>query len=234
MNTPRVDATRAGRRQVRLWRATTLGLLLGLLGGCAGTAEDRTPRPELVWLDGEPVGDLESDEWVRAAREADFAHAWAHNVADFSLPTMAATWDNFSIERFAWRLEGDLLHERARVYLGPRPMTPVLVQVDDDGKGAMVAACIGAYETQPPYDDGNSWPQVGYYLLELTADGQRRMTGGHHPERPLVLPDGTELTAEYCNAVTIPRAVFDPEPDLDALARKGKDDVVFPTHAPTR
>lgn len=233
MTTARVDASRAIRRPVGSRRLLIAGLLLGLVGGCTGTGDDPPPRPELVWSDGEPAGELESDEWVLAVREAEFARAWAHNVADFSLPAMTSTWDEFTIDSFASRLRGDLLYGRARVYVGPRPITPMLVRVDDDGQRAMVAACVGGDEMDPPYDDGNTWPKVAYYVLELGADGHRRKTGGHYPEQPLILPDGAELTDEYCETVTIPRAVFDPPPDLDALQHKKRDDVVVPTHEPT-
>lgn len=232
MTTSRVDAAPADHRQLVVRRVMSVGLMLGLLGGCAWT-EEPPPRPELVWVDGAPTGELESDEWVQAAREADFAHAWASNVADFSLPTVTSSWNDFAIKSFVSHVEADLLHGRASVFLGPRPMAPVLVQVDDDGKRALVAACVDALETQPAYDDGNDWPLVRYYLLEMTEDGERRMARGRSPQEPFILSDGTELTDDYCDTVPIPRAVFDPAPDLEALARKDMDDVVAPTYAPT-
>lgn len=232
MKTPRADATRAAHARACVRRVMAVGLTIGMVSGCAGEQEP-PPRPELVWVDGAPTGELESDEWVRAAREADFAEAWASNVADFSLPALSSTWNDFAIESFVSRVEADLLHKRPRVYLGPRPMAPVLVAVDDDGRGAVVAACVDALDTKPADDDGNDWPLLRYYPLELTTDGERRMARGRSPQEPFTLPDGTELSDDYCDTLAIPRAVFDPAPDLEALARKDMDDVVAPTYAPT-
>lgn len=209
-------------------------LLLWPLSACTPTVGAAQARPALIWVDGLPSGELESDEWVKAAREAEFTRAWAANTADFSLPAVTSVWDADTIHDFAAAVQIDLLRGAPHVQLGPRPIAPVVVQVDDDGKGAVVAACVDAVEMQPPYDDGNDWPLLRYYPLELTESGERRMARGRPPEEPFVLPDGTELTHEYCKTMTIPRAVFDPLPDLDALARKDRDDVVVPPLEPVR
>ncbi|UUI71497.1 hypothetical protein [Cellulomonas xiejunii] len=202
--------------------------MLGGLSAC-GPAEEVPPaKPELVWIGGPPDGPLESNEWVRVVREAEFAYAWASNAADFSLPALTSTWDDFAVRSLEAAVRGDLLHETPHVYLGPRPVAPVAVQVDEDHGGAVVAACVGAPQAHPPRDDGNRWPDVEFYLLELADDGGRFVTGGHTPTLPFVLPNGAELTPEYCDGVPIPRATFDPPPDLDALSAKGPDGVVPP------
>ncbi|ADG76188.1 hypothetical protein Cfla_3309 [Cellulomonas flavigena DSM 20109] len=185
-------------------------------------------------MGGRPSGPLESDEWVETVREAEFVLAWASNEADFTPPEVTSTWSNFTIHSFAAAVQGDLLHRSPHVYLGPRPVAPVAVQVDDDGKGAVVAACVDAIEMQPPYDDGNDWPLVRYYPVELTESGDRRMATGRPPQEPFILADGTELADEYCKTLDIPRAVFDPAPDLEALARKGRDDVLVPPLEPVK
>lgn len=222
------------------WRLPTWGyavaaaMLCASLTACGSTDAAPAVKPELVWVDGPPFGALESDEWVRAVRDAEFALAWASNEADFTLPEVRSTWDNFSIDSFATSVQADLLHGTPRVYLGPAPVAPVAVQVDDDGKRADVAACVDAVEMLPSYDDGNDWPLLRYYSLELTESGERRMARGRPPHEPFYLPDGSELTDEYCKTLTIPRAVFNPAPDLEALARKDRDDVLVPPLEPVR
>lgn len=215
-------------------RAIAAALLLVPLGACSPTDAAPEPRPTLIWADAQPSGELESDEWVKAVREAEFTRAWAANTADFSLPALTSVWDTDTIHDFAATVRSDLLRGTPHVYLGPRPLAPVAVAVDDDGKGAVVAACVDASDMRPPYDDGNDWPLLRYYPLELTESGTRRMARGRPPQEPFILPDGNELTHEYCKTLTIARAVFDPAPDLEALASKEMDDVVLPTSAPVR
>ena len=217
------------------WRnAVGAALLCTSLIACSSTDAALPTKPELVWVDGAPSGTLESDGWVKAVRDAELAFAWASNEADFTLPEVTSTWSNFSIHSFAASVQADLLHGTPRVYLGPVPLAPVAVQVDDDGKGADVAACVDAVETQPTYDDGNDWPLLRYYPLELTESGDRRMARGRPSHEPFLLPDGSELTDEYCKTLTIPRAVFNPVPDLEALARKDREDVLVPPLEPVR
>lgn len=228
------DRCTTQRRSRASRRAIAAVLLLWPLGACSPTDGAPQVRPSLTWVDSPPSGELESDEWVEAAREAEFARAWAANTADFSLPAVISVWDIDTIHDFAATVQSDLLRGTPHVQLGPRPLTPVGVEVDEDGKGAVVAACVDDVEMQPPYDDGNDWPLVRYYPLELADDGHRRIARGRPPEEPFILSDGTELTNEYCKTLTIPRAVFDPVPDLDALARKEKDDVVVPPLEPVR
>ncbi|MBO3089409.1 hypothetical protein J4038_14105 [Cellulomonas sp. zg-ZUI40] len=182
-------------------------------------------------MNGAPQNPLHSDEWVRAVREAEFTYAWASNTADFSLPELTAAWDDFTIRSFAATVQSELLHETPHVILGPLPLLPVAVDVSKDGSSAIVAACIDALETQPRRDDGNRWPDVAFYLVEQAADGSHRVSSAEAPSEPFILSDGAELTPEYCDGVTIPRAIFDPAPDLDALSKKSRDDVVLP--APT-
>ena len=202
-------------------------LLLGVLGGCTGA--EAALEPELTWVQGKPQGPLESDEWVQSVRAGEFAYAWAANVADFSLPALATTWDEASIGSFVSNVQSDLLFQAPHVYVGPRGLVPLAVQVSDDGRSAEVATCVAARDVRPARDDGNRWPDARIYSVQLGEDGHRRITRIGPPRSPYLLPDGTEVTSEYCDGLTIPRAVFRPEPDLQALSKKGRDDVVLPT-----
>lgn len=176
---------------------------------------------------------MESDEWVGVVREAEFAYAWAYNIADFSLPELTATWSDFTIRSLAAPVQSDLLYKTPHVYLGPLPTTPLAVEVSEDGTSAVVATCIDAPEMRPPRDDGNRWPRPRYYEVEKLEGGTHRVSSANAPREPYVLPDGSELTNEYCDGVTIPRAVFDPPPDLEALSEKGLDDVILPMPSPS-
>lgn len=219
-------------RRLRREAAAVLVVLV-VVGACESPPS--APDPVLVWPAGEPQGSLESDEWVKAARAAELAYARASNTADFSHSSAATTWDSYLLERAAARLQGALVSGTTRVHLGPRPFTPLAVEVADDGKSAIVATCVDTYQLLPAEDDGNRWPNTELYLLELGSDGHRRIVGSVTDRDPFVLPDGAALTADYCDGVNIPRAVFDPAPDLAELEKKGRDDVVLPSpsSAPT-
>ncbi|MCC2314197.1 hypothetical protein [Cellulomonas xiejunii] len=210
----------------RLGLIAVVSLTAVIVAACADS--EPAADPALVWVDGEPTGPLESDPWVRAVRAAELAFARASNVADFSRPDLVDSWTYFRIGGFVNRAEGELLHGTPRVYPGPRPLAPVAVRVADDGKSAKVAACVSQRETLPAENDGNRWPNDAIYTVELMVDGHRRVRDAGPPLEPFLLADGTELTAEYCDTVHIPRAVFDPAPDLAALAEKDRDDVVPP------
>ena len=227
------DQVRHRHRHRRARGAALVVLLLGALGGCATADPATEPEPELEWVEGEPQGPLESDEWVQAVRAGEFAYAWAANVADFSLPALAMTWDEVSIGSFASSVQSDLLFQTPHVHVGPRPLVPLAVEVSADGRSAEVATCVAARELRPARDDGNRWPDARAYSVQLHDDGHRRITRIGPVRSPYVLPDGAELTTGYCDALTIPQAVFWPEPDLEALSRKGRDDVVLPSPPPS-
>lgn len=135
------------------------------------------------------------------------------------------------LEDAAVQLRGPLLHGTAHVHLGPQPFAPVAVEVSPDQESALVAMCVDRPQLRPAEDDGNRWPNTRVYRLEVGEDGHRRVVGNLDHE-PFVLPDGSELTPEYCDDVEIPRAVFDPEPDLETLSAKSEDDVIPPSPSP--
>jgi len=201
---------------------------IGCLSGCA--ADEPVPAPTLVWVDGEPDGPLESDPWVRAVRAGSLAEVVALNSADFSGEDLLVTWDRFRIRSFANDVRGDAMHGRAEVFLGPRPFTPLTVETTEDGRRAEVVGCADAFEKvqEVPRSDGNRWPMVLTYFMDLSEDGHRRIRGAGAYATPYPLPDGTALTVEHCDTVLIKRAVLDPPPDLGTLAAKSRDDVVLP------
>jgi hypothetical protein len=220
-------------RRIGLWRTKRLGasvlvVLSMTAGGCVPDSGD-PPDPVLVWPDGEPDGPLEENEWVRAARAAEVAYSRAVNAADFSQGAIVDTWDEYAVRRVASRLEGQMSRGNASVHLGPAPLLPVAVDVAEDGKSALVAACVDAYQRMPSTDDGNVWPNVRLYEIELGADGRRRYSGGGGDGAPYYFADGSELTPEYCADKSIPRAIFDPAPDLAAFGEKWGEGAHVPT-----
>ncbi|UUI71530.1 hypothetical protein [Cellulomonas xiejunii] len=198
------------------------------LASCAAE-EPPAVAPDLVWNGAEPDGPLESDPWVSTIRAGHLAFGLAANAADFSDPDLTRTWRPTEVDQFVTRAQGELLRGNAKVYLGPLPFAPLAVEVEEGGTSARVAACIDDYDTLPREPaDGSRWPTPLIYFVELTGDGQRRIVGAERPPEQFVLPDGAELTPDYCDGVPIPRATFDPPPDLETLSKKGRDDVVPP------
>lgn len=203
-----------------------MGTVLILATGCASDPEPPAPPvpPDLVWHT--ELGELADDVWVDAVLDAEFAHAWALNESNFTLPMLEETTDAGLISDFAARAEGALLRGNHYVLLGPQPFLPLAVVAEDD-RTALVAGCVDAPQRQPAQDDGNDWPLPRYYRVRLEEDGHRRVRGAF-PGEPLVLSDGRELDVDYCHEATLPRAVFDPPPDLVEFSTREPDDLVGP------
>jgi len=222
--------------RVLVRRAASAGATISLLvlGGCSSEAPRPVPTPSISWQGAAPAGDLEGDAWVKALRESAVALAAATNAANYTDESLLRTWDEGLVLRAAERARDSLDHGSASVALGPRPFTPVHVQLLDAGQRADVWMCT---EPMPTLEvtlsevtpsellDG---PVARLYGLRLDADGQRRLTGAIPPDERHVLPDGQRFDDDYCDSVPIPRALFEPAPDLEALLDLDGDDVVAP------
>lgn len=217
MDTRRVREWRHTDRPVRAAASVAAALAVVALG--AGCSQEPEEPPAIVWVDGEPDGPLEEDPWARTVRVGEEAYTYARNTGDFTQPQLIDSWGYGRILQLATRVRGQVQSKRSRVELGPQPFAPLIVREEDDGRRALVIGCADAPQWFPAYDDGNRWPLVIEYLVELSDDGHRRIIGASVPPEPVALEDGTELTPEYCDTVKIPRAVFDPPPDPDDLAR---------------
>lgn len=226
MNT---SGVRVRRRAQRPWRlASTGAAAFAMVVSGAGCAKAPAEPPPLVWVDGEPDGPLEDDPWVRMVRAGEAAYTYARNTGDFTRPELVDSWDYAQVSSLAGRVRGQVQSKRPRVELGPQPFAPLSVREEDDGRRVYVVGCSDAQQWSPPYDDGNRWPAVIEYLIEMDDDGQGRIIGSSPPLEPVLLDDGTELTPEYCDDVPIPRAVFEPAPDPRVLARLRLKDVAPP------
>lgn len=212
--------------------AAGAGVLAVLLGGCGAEPRSPLPTPDVVWDGDPPGGDLESDDWVAALRAAQLAQAVAVNAADFSDEALTSTWSGYHVQTFADRARLRMDRHGAVVLLGPPPFAALVVEEVDGGKRAVVSGCEGVTPVRgerPPGPD--SWPKATSYVLELGADGGRRVVGVGDPARDFRLPTGEPLTDELCGSVPIARGLFEPPPDLDALLELDGDDVVAPPAA---
>ncbi|MCC2333625.1 hypothetical protein [Cellulomonas wangsupingiae] len=185
--------------------------------------------PMVSWQGGPPSGELERDPWVRAVRAGELAFAAASNAANFTDEALAQTWSNSAVLWMADLARTDLDHGSPYVALGPRPLTPLAVELDEEGRSALVAVCaddLAVAGEQPSGDRQGRHAQV--YRLELGDDGERRIVGSNAPDGDFRLPDGGLLTDEYCSSVAIARGLFDPAPDLEPLLELDGDDVLAP------
>ena len=205
-----------------------------VLGGCSPEAPRPVPTPSIAWQGAAPAGDLEGDVWVKALRESMVALAAATNAANYTDESLLRTWDEGLVLQAAHRARGSLDHGTASVALGPRPFTPVHVQHPEGGKRADVWMCtepmptLEATPSESTHPDLLAEPEARIYGVRLDADGQRRLTGAIPPDERHVLPDGQQFDDDYCGSVPIPRALFEPAPDLEALLRLDGDDVIAP------
>ncbi|MCC2314154.1 hypothetical protein [Cellulomonas xiejunii] len=185
--------------------------------------------PAVVWEGSPPSGELEDDPWVRTMREGFVALAAATNSVNYVDGDISTTWREDIVLRAADLARSQLANGNAVVVLGPRPFTPVEVTVDDDGQTAEVAVCIGSstvVEERPSQEAEGREAMI--YGLRLGEDGYRRITGTRQPERGHTLVDGGQFHDEYCQAVPLGRALFDPAPELAPLLNLDGDDVVAP------
>ncbi|WP_203676592.1 hypothetical protein, partial [Cellulomonas phragmiteti] len=168
-------------------------------------------------------------------RAAELAHATALNSANYSDPSMLHGWREDHVDRFARRAARRLDDGSSYVALGPVPFTPLAVEVDPSGDGAVVRGCADDLVTLPEREEGSvPWPQAYAYRVELGADGHRRVAGSTDAPEPYTLSTGESLTDEYCAAIEIPHGTFDPPPDLEALQKlRGRDVITPPKPGPT-
>lgn len=163
------------------------------------------PVPTIVWQDGAPTGELESNEYVQVLRKALPAMAAAHNQRNYTLPEAYETIGYPDLANQAstakWELNRDAPF---LIYPGPRPSTPLTVE-----KGWMT-------------DDGQEIHVIGCQIDNWTSEE------GTVPEKPIrvlgaiygftEVEGGLKLTSRIskpgldCEGVDIKVGVFDPAP----------------------
>lgn len=210
-------------------------MLLALLAAGAGVCacSDSSPRPvatvAVVWAEGAPAGALEESPWVRAIRAGDLAYAAAVNGSDFTDPSLTSTWREDHIRWFADKAARRLDDGTAFVVLGPRPFTPLAVDVEASGDEALVVGCADKIATRPAGDVASGeWPQAFEFWLERTPEGNVRINGAAELQEPYTLATGESLTDEYCGSVAVAHGSFAPPPDPEALDELAGEDLVAP------
>jgi hypothetical protein len=202
--------------------ATTLtALTTAVLTGCATSSLSPPEVPEIVWITDEPTGPLEDDEWVKTVRTYGILSSVAWNAGDYTDPALAtvaapqriqATWSRREAE--AGRSEGQIL------MAGPTPFTPVTVEASTSGDRAVVTGCavegwiIDAQNLDPRVEGGR---EVQY---ELKRDDH---------DNPQVV--AVNSMADTCDPTHIPRAVFDPAPQVPTRW-PAPDDIRIPEYKP--
>jgi hypothetical protein len=180
-----------------------------LLVGCGGPeVPGPAPTPSVVWSEGEPTGELESDPWVQAIRAAALPEAVAFNGLDTRSPSLHATWTPAWIREMNGLLdEGarDNTEDGALRVPGPRPFDPLVVEISADGKNAEVVGCTvfdwGMRRDDRSFDDGTEMVN-GHYDVVRSADGA-------------YLVDRFTLSGTACESENLSVGTFDPLPDGD-------------------
>lgn len=228
-----LDMRRSVQRRVP--RGFVVTVVVALLAGCAPTAADSRPpqaAPTVVWLDPVTSGPFDGDPWLQAIRDDDLAVAAAVNTTDFDDPGLLRNQGEYGVEALRRWLSDDIAQGDVTLPLGPRPFTPLRIDVAADGRSARILGCA----TRRDYVrsdvrwelDSTRWPAPWEYTVTARDDGNGFTVSGQVRNRELmftpkgnqdlqVLPDGRLLTYALCAATEIPRGVYDPPPDLQRL-----------------
>ena len=218
-----------GRRSRPLTPLLVSLIASSTLFGCSVDEPVPVPTASVRWVDGAPSGPFEEDLWVQAMREGELAYATAVNNANFADPSMASSWHEEHVRWFAKTAARRLDDGTAYVILGPRPFTPLAVEVAASGEEATITGCAGDMAFRPAVDDNEiRWPQPFEFRLELGPDGERRIVSAAGLDEARMLSTGETLTDDYCSSVRIAHGEFDPVPDLHALQKLRGSDVVSP------
>ncbi|MBF0688419.1 MAG: hypothetical protein IR158_11735 [Cellulomonas sp.] len=218
-------------RMHRLAAPLVLALVVPITAsGCGEVSPTPVATADVRWAQSAPSGTIEDDPWVRAVRAGELAYATAVNSSNFTDRSLVGTWREDHVRWFARAAARRLDEGRAFVVLGPRPFTPLAVDVEPSGTKAMVVGCADDLAISPTADDEypEPWPQAFEFRLEQGPDGQRRITGAAGLREPYTLSTGEALTDEYCGSVPIARGTFDPQPDPRALGDLRGRDLVTP------
>ncbi len=105
--------TKTVTQRTRILRTLLASALCAGMVALAGCAAEAAPEPvvipTVVWPDGEPTGELESDPWVVAARKATVVDAIAFNAKDYSIPLLSESLTSSNIA-------GNYSHETGNAY----------------------------------------------------------------------------------------------------------------------
>ena len=216
-------------RSMRVSRGVFRGVVVVagcvVMAGCSDGPLPPEPRPEVLWVEGEPSGPLEDDPWVRAVRAADLENQVAITTRDFSRPVLEEISGGMVGRTYA-----DVQHGvRVEEWIfspGSTPMIPVHVEEAADGQSATVAVCVAvdwrltADDPEPPTDLRGALVlrEVSLVEGERSVDFGGALIGEDAARRGL----GADVVDEYldpregstCKLDDAAVGLFDPQPDV--------------------
>jgi hypothetical protein len=188
--------------------AVVVGVTIGASAcGVISPKTDPTPEPvpTVVWKDGAPTGELESNEYVQVLRKALPAMAAAHNQRNYTLPEAYEAIGFLELERQASTAEYELNRDSPfLMYPGPRPFTPLTVEkgwMTDDGQQIQVIGCMI-----------DNWASEEGTVPEKPVRVLGTIYGFTEVEGGLKLTSIISKPGLDCDGVDIKVGVFDPAP----------------------
>ena len=177
-----------------------------VLGGCAPKEDPAWSADEaqVVWSDGEPTSDLESDPWVQAARVGGLAYVEAVNSNDFSDPALHELVDKGLLSGASLTVEERAdTPEDVRRFPGPYPFDPLSVDVSEDGDWAEVKGCSVEewyiFQDSPDVPD-TSRTALAWAKVKRADDGTLKFAGMAPSDTP-------------CESENLTVGVYDPLPE---------------------
>ncbi|MHA7134807.1 hypothetical protein [Oerskovia turbata] len=200
-------------RRVTRGAACAVAAVVGglVLGACASSPQAAPFSTEVVWPDGEPMGEFEGTPWVQAVRDFEVVRAAALNALDFSPPHVQAIgtpyaqgWYEMAVDGIE---DGDL-----ELWVGPRSF--VVSSVVESESGVTVVGCQAPRERIMAEPQKTLSTTIEYYLVEV--DGRWVVDGGR------------EERFGSCDASGAVQGVFVTPPDRALLTIKDPSVVVPP------
>ncbi|MBD7982391.1 hypothetical protein H9623_15460 [Oerskovia sp. Sa1BUA8] len=182
-----------------------------VLAGCSSAPEPAPFSADVVWPDGEPVGELEESPWVQAVREYELVVAAGTNALDFSSSrfgimkeSVAQGWYEAAVDGIE---DGDL-----ELWVGPRSFA--VTSVVETETGATVVVCLAPRERIMVEPQETLSTAIEYYLVEVEG---RRVVDGAREER-----------FGSCDATGAVQGLFVTPPDRELLTIDDPSVVVPP------
>lgn len=176
-------------RQAAAFLATVT--VLSVLTGCVPPERKQTvvETPKIIWRDGAPDAELDSNVWVKALRDYNTARVLSENLHDFSITQLTDTvipseiGTGYTNQLTDVQRSGGTL-KYLTAYPGPIPFIPLSVTEAPDGASAEIVVCVvsdGWVVTRTskkhPTLDLSEARQAGYRMVRGSDDKIRYKVG---------------------------------------------------------